>query len=123
MGAIFLASFPTVKIRWGHDYMWYDDPAAVPGNMFHNKCQWAMADPTQCREVTMTGIDPLYAQCFPAAPGTAPFYKSMLDIVPWVEFQVGTTVDGIGFNGKDTKQGSMGPPEACSAIPEHLGVW
>jgi hypothetical protein len=123
MGAIFLVGFPTIKIHWGHDFMWYDAPVAYPGNMFHNKCQWAMADPTQCRSVTETGIDPIYAQCFPQTSGTAPFYKSMLDIVRWVEFQVGNTVDGVGFNSYDTKEGSMSPPEACSASPAHWGSW
>ena len=122
MGTILLISWP-VKIHWGHDFMWYDNPIAYPSSFFHNKCSWAMADPTACRQVTQTGLDRLDAQCFPQTSGTAPFYKSMLDIVPWVEFQVGSVVKGIGFNDHDIKQGSMGPPEACNAIPAHWGSW
>ena len=109
-------TFP-FRIHWGHDYMWYDDPLPITGN----RCSWSLADSVQCHSVCQTIVDPLEAPCY-QGPG---WFNSMLDIVPWIEIQVGSRILGAGLNGSifEVKQGSSGPPGACSAIPAHWGSW
>jgi hypothetical protein len=119
VGTFWTRGLFTAKVQRGHDYMWFDD--GLP-NGPNNSCSWALADSVQCHSTCRAIVDPITAPCY--ANASSPFYTSMLDIVPWVEVQLGTAVYGAGLNGStlEVKTGSTGPAGACSAIPTHLGT-
>ncbi|HZQ17298.1 MAG TPA: hypothetical protein VFA90_01155 [Terriglobales bacterium] len=122
MGTLFSFSFPTLKIHFGYDFNWYDAPQAASPIL--NLCSWALADASQCDSVSRTDIDPIQYQCFPQK-GAKLTYQSVEDIVPWVEWQIGTSVNGAGLNNSvlEKKVGFYTPAQACRAVPAHWGQW
>lgn len=118
IGVIFLLEL-VPKVHFGSDFVWFDDPIVV--DPLRGKCNWAIANKTECSKVAHCVRDELTDVC---GDKTGP-YTSLLDTVGWFEAQWGVKIKGgCLYNSKfDTKAGSHSAVGACTAAPPHWGKW
>lgn len=111
--------FLPIKIHWGWDNAWYNQPLTT--NPLGNTCSWALANPSQCDQVCRAVRNPISAPCHDETD----VFLSMLDAVPWIEWQIGSTVTGDKLYDSifEQKLGSHVSAGQCTSIPDHWGTW